>query len=238
MRIFAKELRDYTLFVQYGIKPWEDTGLDIRKALAGTKTYINQNPYSPDGDKLIGYYVYPVGDIIIPKLFWDYPELNEPTIINVLHEQGHHLHYTYMGPDDSELWQEWSKITGRDLDFIDTGQRQEKHGIRFVPAYEAFANEFMYTLTWPNRYSLEDWLARLKFYAGLWGQKLMVKIELPIGKKKMIINGREQSIDVPAQIIAGRTMVPLRVVSEALGCDVDWEPKDGPVERVIITKEG
>ncbi len=61
-------------------------------------------------------------------------------------------------------------------------------------------------------------------------------IELPIGQAIMTINGREQAIDVPAQIIAGRTMVPLRVVSEALGAEVDWEPKDGKVERVFIRR--
>ena len=65
-----------------------------------------------------------------------------------------------------------------------------------------------------------------------------MKIELPIGEKKMIINGREQAIDVPAQIISGRTMVPLRVVSEALGAVVDWEPKEGSVATVTITKGG
>lgn len=63
-------------------------------------------------------------------------------------------------------------------------------------------------------------------------------IELPIGQAIMTVNGRVQSIDVPAQIIAGRTMVPLRVISEALGAEVDWEPKDGKVEKVFITRGG
>lgn len=67
-------------------------------------------------------------------------------------------------------------------------------------------------------------------------QEPALKIELSIGKNVMLVNGREQPIDVPAQIIEGRTMVPLRFVAEALGCEVDWEPKDGKTENVIITR--
>lgn len=36
------------------------------------------------------------------------------------------------------------------------------------------------------------------------------------------INGKKVVGDVPAQIIKGRTMVPIRVVSENLGANVDW----------------
>ncbi len=32
------------------------------------------------------------------------------------------------------------------------------------------------------------------------------------------------ALDVPAQIIDGRTMVPLRFIAESLGCNVDWDP--------------
>ncbi len=242
MKIYA-EPRDLALFYQYGYDPWIKAGLDIKKALANTKTYINQNPYSPSGDTLTGFYVPADRKMVIPNVHHDYPELIEPIMINTIHEQGHHLHYEYLqdseGKEIMELWEEWAVIFDRkeDLVFEDTGQRQERQGIRFIPAYEAFANELMYTLSWPKRYPLQEWLARLKFYAKLWGL-LNLRIELPIGEKKMIVNGRVESIDVPAQIIGGRTMVPLRVVSEALGAEVDWEPKDGPVERVIIIKEG
>jgi len=65
-----------------------------------------------------------------------------------------------------------------------------------------------------------------------------LRIELPIGKKEMIINGQVHQIDVPAQIVSGRTMVPLRFIAEVLGAEVDWEPKDGKTEKVIITKGG
>lgn len=46
------------------------------------------------------------------------------------------------------------------------------------------------------------------------------------------INGKEVSLDVPATIISGRTMVPIRFVSEALGAAVHW---DGSTRTVAVT---
>jgi len=56
-------------------------------------------------------------------------------------------------------------------------------------------------------------------------------IILRIGENKMFKNNDEIIIDVPAQIINDRTMVPVRAVSEALDCSVEW---DGENRTVII----
>ncbi len=53
------------------------------------------------------------------------------------------------------------------------------------------------------------------------------------------VSGRSVRLDVPATIVGGRLLVPLRFVSEALGAAVDWEPNarviyvvsPGPVAR-------
>ena len=37
-------------------------------------------------------------------------------------------------------------------------------------------------------------------------------------------------MDVPAMLMDERTLVPLRYISEALGCDVLWEPSSQTVE--------
>ena len=42
------------------------------------------------------------------------------------------------------------------------------------------------------------------------------------------------SLDVPAMIIDGRTMVPLRFIATCLGCLVDWQPSS---RSVIITSK-
>lgn len=39
---------------------------------------------------------------------------------------------------------------------------------------------------------------------------------------KVYVNGSEVSLDVPAVVMDGRTLVPVRFVSEALGARVDW----------------
>ncbi len=47
-------------------------------------------------------------------------------------------------------------------------------------------------------------------------------VVLPIGSKTAKVNGQEVLLDVPAVVMAGTTMVPLRFVGEALGADVKW----------------
>ena len=45
---------------------------------------------------------------------------------------------------------------------------------------------------------------------------------LTIGENKMYFNGKEITLDVPAKIKDGRTLVPLRAISEAFECEVHW----------------
>jgi hypothetical protein len=45
---------------------------------------------------------------------------------------------------------------------------------------------------------------------------------LKIGDPVVTKNQETIRLDVPPQVITGRTMVPLRFVSEALGCTVEW----------------
>ena len=56
-------------------------------------------------------------------------------------------------------------------------------------------------------------------------------IILYIGKREAKVNGRTVMLDVPPQIVQGRTVIPLRFVTEALGCKVDW---DGEKMEVLI----
>ena len=45
---------------------------------------------------------------------------------------------------------------------------------------------------------------------------------LTIGENRMYFNGEEKALDVPAKISDGRTLVPLRAISEAFECEVHW----------------
>lgn len=50
-------------------------------------------------------------------------------------------------------------------------------------------------------------------------------IAVQVGNPTANVNNTAVKLDVPPKIIGGRTMVPLRFVSEALGCMVDWDEK-------------
>ena len=60
-----------------------------------------------------------------------------------------------------------------------------------------------------------------------------VVIKLRLGEKKMFKNGQEISLDVAAQAVDGRTMLPVRAVGEALSCKINW---DGNINAVSIEK--
>jgi len=58
---------------------------------------------------------------------------------------------------------------------------------------------------------------------------------LHVGKNTYTINGVEKTMDVSATIINSRTMVPIRVISEAFGYSVQW---DDSQKKVTITGLG
>ena len=59
------------------------------------------------------------------------------------------------------------------------------------------------------------------------------KITLQIGSAEMYIGSDIKALDVPAMLLGGRTMVPVRAVSEAFGCAVNWVEA---TQTVVIIK--
>ncbi|HYG59328.1 MAG TPA: copper amine oxidase N-terminal domain-containing protein [Symbiobacteriaceae bacterium] len=57
------------------------------------------------------------------------------------------------------------------------------------------------------------------------------EVYLKVGSKAALVNGQVRLLDVPPKIVEGRTLVPVRFVSESLGAKVDWE---GATETVLI----
>ena len=60
-------------------------------------------------------------------------------------------------------------------------------------------------------------------------------IQLKIGARTAIVNGKEVRLDTPAQTIHDSTFVPLRFLGEALGADVAWDATTRTVR--IITQD-
>jgi hypothetical protein len=49
----------------------------------------------------------------------------------------------------------------------------------------------------------------------------------------MYVNDTVKVLDVPAQIVNNRTLVPVRAISEAFGAKVEW---NGEIRTVTITE--
>ena len=66
-------------------------------------------------------------------------------------------------------------------------------------------------------------------------RKANTDVQLTIGSRTAYVNGAPMSLDVAPHMMNGRTMVPLRFISETLGADVRW---DSGVDAVYITTAG
>jgi hypothetical protein len=64
---------------------------------------------------------------------------------------------------------------------------------------------------------------------------LLVSAGTALAAPRVILNGQELVFNVPPVIEQGRTLVPLRVIFEALGANVNW---DGRTRTVTATKDG
>lgn len=60
------------------------------------------------------------------------------------------------------------------------------------------------------------------------GDKVII---IQIDNSKAFVNTEIKELDVPARLISDRTLVPIRFVSEALDCNVDWNEDE---QTVII----
>ena len=61
-----------------------------------------------------------------------------------------------------------------------------------------------------------------------------VKISITIDSAELMKNSKAVVLDAPARLIGGRTLVPVRAVSEGLGAKVDWDETSRTVQIVTI----
>ena len=55
-------------------------------------------------------------------------------------------------------------------------------------------------------------------------QKAGASVKVTLGKNEAVINGESRPLDVPPEIYKGAVVVPIRVMSEAMGAYVQWVP--------------
>jgi len=59
-----------------------------------------------------------------------------------------------------------------------------------------------------------------------------IQVELTVDDVKAKKNGEIVELDVPAKIVGGRTLVPVRFVSDCFDVHVDW---DETMKQVVLT---
>ena len=64
-----------------------------------------------------------------------------------------------------------------------------------------------------------EWIAETQTVIATKGD---IKVTMSIGKDKYYVNDEEKTLDVPPQIVNGRTLVPARAVAESFNATVDW----------------
>ena len=100
-------------------------------------------------------------------------------------------------------------VNGEIIDFADQGA-EIVEGRTLIPVRGVF-DKLDYEIGWD---------AETKTVKLVKGDSL---ISIKIGENSLTASGKEIYVDVPAQIINGRTMLPLRAIGEAAGADVFWD---------------
>ena len=59
-------------------------------------------------------------------------------------------------------------------------------------------------------------------------------VVLTIGSADFVVNGENHSLDIPAQIINGNTMIPVRAVLESLGYYVSWDGRSREISISVM----
>ncbi len=62
------------------------------------------------------------------------------------------------------------------------------------------------------------------------------KLILPVGNNTATVNGKDYILNVPAKIVDGRTLVPVRFVAESVGGNVDWNQEEKRVDILYSPK--
>ena len=57
-------------------------------------------------------------------------------------------------------------------------------------------------------------------------------VQVTVGKPEVVLNGETRPLDVPPEIYKGSIVVPVRVISEALGAYVQWVPD----KRLVVVR--
>jgi hypothetical protein len=173
-----------------------------------TQDYIGQNleHYRPDLPVILAKMITLEEWLDVGNSEVGYWQMAQTKPSSLVHEIGHHIHFTYFGEDNSLIWQKAAALTGIDLDFA-----PGKAGrYAYKPAYEAIANYF------------EDCIEGRKE-----NEAFLQFIRELIGVEFIKVTEAEY------RIFDDKTYLPVRSIAEKFKCDVDW---DDETREVYIAK--
>ncbi|KNY27065.1 copper amine oxidase N-terminal domain-containing protein [Pseudobacteroides cellulosolvens] len=93
---------------------------------------------------------------------------------------------------------------------------------RVLVPLRAIAESLGATVEW----IASDKLIRIKLYDKV--------VELVLDSKTALKNGQKINLDVPAKVISGRTLVPVRFISESFSRTVEWHPYNEKLNVLAI----
>jgi hypothetical protein len=167
----------------------------------------------PDGDYLYGFEIV---DYAQNSTYSDFVEISLETVGDEEEEASE--------PSGNQAG---TSTTSADITVILNGEEQHfaqppvmVNGSTLVPLRDIFEA--------PN--AEIEWEGSTKTVFAAKGERL---IELQINAPEAYVDGEAVKLQQPGQIIGGKTMVPLRFVSEALGADVGW---DGSTKTITINE--
>ncbi len=94
-----------------------------------------------------------------------------------------------------------------------------RHGVLMVPLRSMF-ERLGATVTWDEATGSVD------------VSKPGSNVKVTLGKPSVVVNGEERPLDVPPALYRGVVVVPVRVISEAMGAYVEWVPD----RRVVVVR--
>lgn len=213
---------DFTALLDWWAETAAGTGVKLYIGLADYKTLEAKASDSPwfDGAE-IGRQILACGDKeeVAGTIHFRYGSINaSPALQRILRQayvEGSLTMAAVAGPKGVSVL-----VDGAELDFAD--QKPEIVGGRVMlpmrVIFEALGAEVNYK---------DGQITAVKQEGE---EKLTIRLEL--GSDQMLVNDEARKLDVAAYSVGGRTMLPLRAVSEAMHCKVDWV---GTEKQVVIT---
>lgn len=223
------EWKILNLFIRYKETP-DRIILDFPKTVNNTATNVNFNVYAMYGNKKINItkdvYIYPydANKIAISrgtlkfkeagnyKLLFEYQGLGETVSITGLNANAFN-YITKVKPDNYVN----VKVYDQYIDFSSIGQWPFIDNGRTMVPLRAVFEVLNCDVKWE-----ENSKSAIVEYG-------TAKITIPANSTTAFINGKANTLDVPAKIVNDRIMIPLRFVSEAIDKTVIWDDAEKTV---------